>query len=75
MSDRRNENRDTEEIRMTGEEKSLRNNRELCVYEGVGIQVRTLTATTDGTISVKLEKRVEDKGVQAWAVSMSVIIS
>lgn len=75
MSDRRNENRDAEEIQMTGEEKSLRNNRELCVYEGVGIQVRTLTATTDGTISVKLEKRVEDKGVQAWAVSMSVIIS
>lgn len=37
MFDRRNENRDIEEIRMIGEEKSLRNNRELCVYEGVGI--------------------------------------
>lgn len=48
ISNRRNENRDTEEIWMTGKEKSLRNNLELCVYEGVGIQVKTLTAPQTG---------------------------
>lgn len=45
------------------------------MYKGVDIQVKTLDYSREGAILVKLEKRLEDQGAQAWADSVFMINS